>query len=170
MSQGVEVLMAIAGIAGVFVGFSALVSVSGQSQIAPTQLGLIRAIVTIGLIVIITTLVPVGLGYYGITGHDLWLLSSLTFLVLTWAVNILSLRRPENRQFTIAQARDNPLWSAFFWLLLEIPMQLPLVLIVLGINPELDQAFYLTAIILNLFQAAFVMALFVYSHPNQSES
>ncbi len=168
MGDAMDLLIVLAEMAGIFVGFGALISVSSRSEIASSQLGLVRAMVTIGLIVIIASLVPVGLARYGIAGHDLWFLSSLVFLVLNWTINILSLRQPENRQLMISQARDNPLRSAFFWLLLEIPMQLPLVLIVLGINTELDEAFYITSIILNLLQAAFVMAQFVYSHPVQT--
>jgi hypothetical protein len=61
------------------------------------------------------------------------------------------------------QARQSPAVAAFFWVLLEvIPVQLPLILVILGVNPELDVAFYLTALAFNLFQAAFALAQLVY--------
>lgn len=152
-----------AEIAGVFVGFGALISVTRRSEIEATQLGQIRAVVTIGLVVMVAALIPVALDRYGVTGHSLWVISSLLFLAISWAVIVLSLRRPENRQLVISQARSSPIKAVFFWLLLELPVQLPLFLIVLGLRPALDPAFYVTALVFNLFEAAFVLAQFVYS-------
>lgn len=166
MIQDLNLLTAIAEIAGVFVGFGALISVTRRSEIDAAQLSQIRAVVTIGLVVMVAALIPVGLGHYGITGHDLWLVCSIIFLLLIWAVTISSLRSPENRQLALTRARDNPMMAAFFWLLLEIPMQAPLVLVIIGANPELEPAFYITSLVLNLFQAAFVLAQFVYSQAN----
>lgn len=163
MTQDVDLFAAIAEIAGVFVGFAALISVTRRTEIEASQLGQIRAVVTIGLVVIVAALVPVGLGRYGVTGHNLWFLCSLIFLVLIWAVIILSLRRPENRELTITQARASPVMAAFFWLLLEVPIQVPLILAVLGLYPDLEPAFYTTALVFNLFEAAFVLAQLVYS-------
>lgn len=163
MAQDVDLFVAIAEIAGVFVGFGALISVTRRTEIEASQLGLIRAVVTIGLVVIVAALIPVALVRYGVTGHNLWSLSSLGFLFLIWAVIIFSLRRPENRELTITRARTSPVMAGFFWLLLEVPMQVPLILAVLGSYPDLEPAFYLTALVLNLFEAAFVLAQFVYS-------
>lgn len=152
-----------AEIAGVFVGFGALISVTRRSEIEAAQLGQIRAVVTIGLVVMVAALVPVGLDRYHLTGRVLWFVSGLVFLVISWAVNVLSLRLPENRQLVFSQARSSPLSAAFFWLLLELPVQIPLILILLGPWPDLDPAFYLTALVFNLFEAAFVLAQLVYS-------
>jgi hypothetical protein len=161
--QDVELFVAIAEIAGVFVGFGALISVSGRDEIRPQQLGQIRAVVTIGLVVIVAALVPVILGRYGATGHALWLTSSVVFLGLIWAVIVLSLRSSGNREVVVGQARSSPTLAAFFWLWLEIPIQLPLVLTILGLFPDLEPAFYLTALAFNLFEAAFVLAQLVYA-------
>lgn len=163
MIDDFNLLIAIAEIAGVFVGFGALISVTRGTEMEAGQLGLIRAVVTIGLVVIVAALIPVVLTRYALTGHVLWAVSSLIFLALIWAVTIYSLRQPENRQITITRTRTNPLMAVFFWFLLEIPMQVPLILTVFGVYPPLDSAFYITALVLNLFQAAFVLAQFVYS-------
>lgn len=163
MTQEIELFVAMAEIAGIFVGFGALISVTRRSEIEAGQLGQIRAVVTIGLVVLVAALIPVGLGRYGVAGRSLWFISSLVFLLLSWGVNILSLRRAENRQLVITQARTSPLNAAFFWLLLEIPVQVPLFLAVFGVRPALDPAFYLTALLFNLFEAAFVLAQLVYS-------
>ena len=167
MAQDVALFLAIAEIAGVFVGFGALISFTRRTEIEAAQLGQIRAVVTIGLVVVVAALLPVGLSRYGLSGHSLWFLSSLVFLLLGWAVIVLSLRRPENRQAVISQTRSGPVMAAFFWLLLELPIQVPLVLAVLGPFPELEPGFYTTALVFNLFQAAFVLARLVYWQVNQ---
>jgi hypothetical protein len=159
--------LAIAEIAGVFVGFGALISFTGRTEIKVTQLGQIRAVVTIGLVVIVAALLPVGLSRYGIREHSLWFICSLIFLVLVWAVIILSLRRPENRQVVRTQTRDSPAMAAFFWILLELPIQIPLILVLLGPYPDLEPAFYTTALVFNLFEAAFVLARLVYWQASQ---
>ena len=94
---------------------------------------------------------------------SLQIMQNLVFLVISWAVIVLSLRRPENRQLMIAQARSSPMKAMFFWLLLELPVQIPLLLILLGPWPDLEPAFYLTTLVFNLFEAAFVLAQLVYS-------
>ncbi len=163
MTDDLGLFVAIAEIAGVFVGFAALISVTGRDEVAPSQLAQVRAVVTIGLVVIVAALVPVGLERYGLTNDALWRTSSAAFLVLVWAVIALSLRRPENRALTLSQARTSPGLSAVFWGVLEVAIQLPLLLAVLGLSPDLARAFYTTALVVHLFQAAFVLTQFVYA-------
>jgi len=160
--EDVGLFLTFAEIAGVFVGFGALISFTRQIESEATQRGQLRAVVTIGLVVVVASLLPVGLSRYGVSGHGLWFTGSLIFLVLSWAVIVLSLRRPENREVMITQARAAPGMAAFFWLLLELPVQVPLVLTVLGLFPALEPGFYTTALVFNLFQAAFVLARLVY--------
>ena len=113
MIQEIELFIAMAEIAGVFVGFGALIGVTRRREVETGQLGQIRGVVTVGLVVTVAALIPVGLDRYGVTGRSLWVFSALTFLVLNWAVIGLSLRRPENRQLVIAQAQTSPLSAAF---------------------------------------------------------
>jgi len=167
VDQDLNLFVAIAEIAGVFVGFGALISLTRRSEIETSQLGQIRAVVTIGLVVMVAALVPVVIAHYEIEERDLWRGSAVAFLVLVWTVTLLSLRAPEQRQLTVTQIRGRPAVAGFFWLLLEVPIQLPLILAVLGPFPDLGAAFYTTALAFNLFEAAFVLALLVYS---QSEA
>lgn len=162
-------LVTIAEIAGVFVGFAALISVTRRSEIDASQLGQIRAVVTIGLVVVVAALIPVGLHAYDVAGHSLWLGAGIIYLVLNWAVIYLALRRPENRRLAATQARTRPVMAALFWLL-EIPIQIPLLLIVLGVNPDLDAAFYFTALVFHLFEAVFVLAQLVYTQVGRHEA
>jgi hypothetical protein len=119
--------------------------------------------VTIGLGLIIVALIPVGLNLYGVSDHILWFMSSLIFFSLNWMVIILSFRDPINRDLLNSGMRTSPVITVLFWLLLEIPLQLPLVLTMLGLYPLLEPAFYTTALLFNLFQAAFALVQLVYS-------
>jgi hypothetical protein len=165
-----SLFLAIAEIAGVFVGFGALISLTRRSEIPISQLGQIRAVVTIGLVAMVAAVVPVVVAQYSIEARQLWWVSALVFLVLVWAVSLLSLRAPEQRQLTATQIRGRPAVAGFFWVLLEVPIQLPLILAVLNAFPDHGAAFYTTALAFNLFEAAFVLALLVYSQAEATES
>jgi hypothetical protein len=153
--QNIEIFIGIAHIAGIFVGFEALISVTHQKEV-----GRIRGIVTVGLMTIIVSLIPIGLSAYGFSGHSLWFLSSLIYLCLNWTVIILSLRMPENRELVRSQSKAS---SILFWLIFEVPLEVPLILTLIGLFPDLEQAFYITSLLFNLFSAAYVLSQIVYT-------
>ena len=161
--------IAIAEIAGVFVGFAALISVTRRSDIESQQLAQIQAVVTSGLLVVVAALIPVGLEFYGVSGHGLWVASAISYLVLNWVVISLALRRQANRELAKTQARTSPLGAALFWIL-ELAIQVSLVLVIFGVNRDVDIAFYVTALVLHLFEAAFVLAQLVYAQVGKREA
>jgi hypothetical protein len=161
-SRDVDVFLGLAGIAGVFVGFAALIGLTREDDVDQARFIDIRGVVTIGLLLIVAALVPVVLGRYGLVDHALWLTSSLVFLALLWTVSFYGMRRPENRAAMRAQARAAPRLYVFFWVALETPIQVPLILTVLGLFPDLEPAFYLTALVFQLFEAAYVLSELVY--------
>ena len=161
MFQDIELFIAIAEIAGVFVGFGALISLTRKNTIDFAQLGRLRGVVSVGLVVIVAALIPVGISLYGVTGHDLWLVCSIIFLFLVWAQIVLSLRKSEYRQLLTKQTLDSPLVSMFFWILLEAPIHISLVLAIIGIYPDLEPAFYTTALLFHLFEATFLLVQIV---------
>jgi hypothetical protein len=161
-----SLFVGIAEVAGVFVGFGALIAVIRAGDIAPPQLGLIRVLVTVSLVVIMAAVVPVVVAHYGIEAHAVWVVSSLTFLALSWIVIGLALTSPDYHRTVVGQARRNRTRAVAFWVLrvlLWAAIQVPLVLTVLGVNPDLDVAFYLSALAFNLFEAAFILAQVVYA-------
>jgi archaellum biogenesis protein FlaJ (TadC family) len=160
--QDVEIFIGIAHIAGIFVGFGALISLTRKNEIDVSQLGRIRSIVTSGLMVIVAALIPIGFNRFGLTGHNLWFFCSLIYFCLNSAVGILSLRNPENRKVAITQMRSKPVTTVIFLLLLEIPLQVPLILVLIGLYPDLEPALYTAALFFNLFEAAVVLAQLVY--------
>ena len=168
MDETLNLYVALAEIGGVFVGFGALISISGRNDASADRIARIRAAVGIGLVVVVAALLPLIISRYEVDEPTLWRLSSLIFLLLSWTVIALAVRSTGNRQVIRAQAEQNPVASAFFWLALELPVQVPLILAVLGIWPDMGEAFYTTALVFNLFQAAFVLAQFVYARMTDS--
>jgi hypothetical protein len=161
LTQDIELFIAIAEIAGVFVGFGALISLTRKNAIDFPQLGRLRGVVSIALVVIVAALIPVGISRYGVTGHVLWLTCSIIFLFLVWTQIFVSLRKSEYRELLTKQTLDSPITSMFFWILLEAPIHISLILAIIGIYPDLEPAFYTTALLFHLFEAAFLLVQIV---------
>ena len=158
MVENIEIFIGIAHIAGIFVGFEALISATHQKEVER-----IRGIVTVGLMTIIASLIPIGLASYGFSGHMLWFWSSLIYFCLNWIVIILSLRRSEDREYMKTQSKASMI---FFWLIFEVPLEVSLILSIIGLFPDLEQAFYTTALLFNLFSAAYVLSQIVHTKDN----
>lgn len=160
--EDVVLFLTLAEIAGVFVGFAALISVTRRESVDESQLAPIRALVTSGLLVVVAALFPVGLGFYGVEGRSLWVTSALVYLVLNWALIGSALQRSANREQARLQLRQSPFGAAVFWSL-ELAIQVPLVLVVVGVRSDLEVAFFVTALLVHLFEAALILAQFVYA-------
>lgn len=163
MSQDYDLFLSLAEIAGVFVGFGALIGISRGASGDAVQLVRIRGVVSIGLLVVIAALIPVGLASYELAPATLWRTSSAVFLTLIWFAILIPFRDRSHFNAFRAQARANPVATAFFWIVLELSIQLPLLLAVFGMYPDKYVAFYTTALVINLFQAAFLLAELVFS-------
>jgi len=159
-----DLLTSLAEIAGVFVGFGALIGVVNRAQSSDRQLSGVQGIVVIGLLVVVAAMLPLGIAGYGLDSGLVWRSSSALFLVLIWVVIFISLRSPVRSASPLGFS-NNPIAFTVFWLLLELPIQVPLVLATLGVLEHLAPAFYSTALILNLFQGALLLALLVFSPP-----
>ena len=112
-------------------------------------------------LLIVAALVPVGISRYGLTGHDFWFVCSIIFLFLVWAQILLSLRKSKYRELLTKQTLGSPVGSMFFWLCLEVPIHVSLVLAIIGIYPDLEPAFYTTALLFHLFEATFLLVQIV---------
>jgi hypothetical protein len=123
-----------------------------------------------GVGVVVAALAPVVISRYGITGHEIWLLCSLAVLLLDWVTIIVTQRDPTHRAAVAAEARASRVRLGYWALiapLLEIPLQIALILVVLGPFPDLEPALYITAVAVMLFEAAWILTYSVYSqaHP-----
>jgi hypothetical protein len=157
--QDADLLVQLAGIAGVFLGFGALISIRNASTSEAYELTYIRSVVEMGTEVVVAALAPVIISRYDITGHEVWLVSSLVFLAVIWGMFVMDLRVPETRAITVA----TPWARRAVSMLLFVPMQIALVLVVLGLFPDQESALYLTAVGLLLVTAASFLLSLAYS-------
>ncbi len=160
--QDVELFLSLAEIAGIFVGFGALIAIRGGDRGDVYDLTGVGMIVWLAIVVVVLALVPVVMGRFGVGGHELWLTCSLCALVLFWAGDEVFIRIfPERRAYMAAQplgARWRmEVTGAVFW----VPMTIALVVVVLGLLPEHEAALYLGSIVLVLFMDAWLLLLVV---------
>ncbi len=154
--EDLHLFLSIAEIAGVFVGFGALISAASEHSLA-TRAEL-RAVVLTGLVVLVAALLPIGLARYGLVDRALWGWSSAGFLLVIWVAIIAMVNHPEGRRWLRADVREHPLHNLLLWVALELPLQGALVLALFSVIPALDPAFYVTALVLNLVEAAYLLA------------
>jgi hypothetical protein len=159
LSSTFDLLASLAGIAGIFVGFGALVVLSDDSDATAAELHMVRAMVSIGLITLVGALIPLGLGGFGLEERELWGWSGAAFLSVIW----FGLLHPTNRPVLVTMLRTDRRAALFFWLVLEPPIQVPLLLCVLGIFLPYASALYTIAVVVNLFQCAQTLVQVVYS-------
>ena len=95
--QDTELFLSLAEIAGVFVGFGALIAVRSGGTMEASEVNGIRWVVTIAIWVVIAALAPIIISSYDLTGHELWLVCSLLALALLVVMIVVFARTPENR-------------------------------------------------------------------------
>jgi hypothetical protein len=149
--QDTELFLSLAEIAGVFVGFGALISVRSGGTSDATEVSYIRGVVWAAVWVVVAALAPVIISRYGITGHQLWMTCSLVALVFWFSLSLAFLRAPETREDRATYSRAQLIAVETGNLLFVVPMMIALVLVVLGLVPDQEPALYLTAVGLNLF-------------------
>ncbi|GAA2470468.1 hypothetical protein [Terrabacter carboxydivorans] len=92
-----ELFVHFAEIAGVFVGFGALISLRSAHVTDVHDVVYLEAVLALGVWVVVSALVPVVVSRYGVVGHALWLPAALLALAI-WVVFLVSFtRRPETR-------------------------------------------------------------------------
>ncbi len=162
--QDTELFLALAEIAGVFVGFGALIAVRGGGPTEAGDITGIRWVMSNAIWVVIAALAPIFITSYGLTGHGLWLVSSLVALALFAVIVSVNTVAPENLAEVAAARASVPramrvvLFGPTIWLPVVL-LVLALALVMLGLFPDQEQALYLTAVGLGLYMGA--MGLFV---------
>lgn len=161
--QDTELFLSMAEIAGVFVGFGALISVRSGGASDAHEVTYIRSVVTIGIWVVVVALAPVIVSRYDISGHDLWMACGVLALVLILVIWIVNERTTESRELGAAYSRAELLRVAASNLTFTVPMIGALILIVLGLLPDQEPALYLTAVGLGLLLGALTLLMLVIS-------
>ena len=165
--QDVELFIHMAEIAGVFVGFGALIALRSGSTMAAGDLSSIRWVVTTGIWVVIAAITPIIVSAYALAGHQLWLVCSLLALGVFAVMVIVNARAPENwadlveTLATTSRARMALIIGPTFWLP-TVFLVVALALVALGPYPHQEQAIYLTALGLGLFMGALHLFVMVF--------
>jgi hypothetical protein len=164
--QDTELFLSLAEIAGVFVGFGALLAVRSGGASEPQEVAPMRVVVGMGMLTIVAALAPVTLGRYGLSAHQVLVLSSVLVAVGYTGLLLVQVRAPEyNEAATIVMASRPPtqnLLERALFALIGGGSALALVVIVLGVAPELEAALYLTVLVLLLFTAAWTLLWLVF--------
>lgn len=159
MAADLGLLLDLAAIAGIFVGFGSLIIFSRGDQETEGDLHMLRGVATAGLLAMITALLPVLFSGFGLEGRALWVVCSAISLSTIW----FAILHPSFRPVLIAQLRHNRAAAAFFWIFLELPIQLPLILILFGAFTSHSAALYVASLVIHLFESAQLLVQVVYA-------
>ena len=173
--QDADLLVQLAGIAGVFVGFGALISVRSGGPSEVDEVSTIRWVMSLGIWVVIAALAPVIVNRYDIAAHELWLVCGLLALVLFAVMLAANGRAPETRAGRAAWLAATPRATLVMLVVQAVPtvwlptvsIVLALALVALGLFPDQEPAIYLTAVAVGLFGAALSLLPLAFSqgHP-----
>jgi hypothetical protein len=161
---GTEGFLELAGIAGVFVGFGALIAVR-SSGASPDEVGFMRGVVSFGLLTVVAALAPLTVGRYALPPHQVWAVSSVLVLAGLVGLIVAMGRTPEYRR-NMATA-----WGSGGLKVIENVASVPLVIalvagpivILLGMAPAFEAALYFTLVVLLLLCAGWVLLDLVFS-------
>ena len=78
--------LSLAEIAGIFVGFGALIALRSGATADPAEVTFVGMVVWMGVQVVAGALAPVAISRFGVTDHALWVACSVIVLVLFWVV------------------------------------------------------------------------------------
>ena len=145
--QDVELFLSLAEIAGVFVGFGALIALRSSGPGDTYDVMMIGMVVLDAIAVVIIALAPVAVSRFGVTGHALWLTCSVIALLVFFAGDEVVARVSRERRAFIAAAPMRRRWKGELavGVVTWLPAIVALGLVILGVIPEQDAALYFLA-------------------------
>ena len=161
--QDADLFMELAAIAGVFVGFGALIAVRSGSARDAFEVSWMRGVVSVGLVAVLAALAPVVISRYGLKGHEVWALSSIVFLVGFIGVFALNMLSPETRVADEGIPRGILVVRFAIWLPTMIVVFLAPIAIMLGVTPVAEEALYFTLVVLALLLCAMALLMLVFT-------
>ncbi len=172
--QDVDLFLSLAEIAGVFVGFGALIA-TRSGGMETREVSDLRWVMSSAIWVVVAALAPIFVSRYGVTGHALWLTCSLLALVLLAIMVVVNGWAPESREeAAVTFATTSPgevlvVAGLTFWVPLAC-LVLVLAIVAVGSFPDREQPLYLTAVALGLLMSALglFVAVFWQRRPSRS--
>jgi hypothetical protein len=175
--QEADLFMELAGIAGVFVGFGALIAVRSGGASGREEVAGVRGVVSMAALTIVAALAPVTLSRYELTEHQVWALSAMLVLVGLVVMIGAMARTPEYRASWSAaveadRTAQRPRWlvavEGMAYVLLMLAWVVIPIIVVLGVAPDVEAALYFTVVVLSLAMAGWTMLALVYSQRGPS--
>jgi hypothetical protein len=159
--QDVELFLSLAEIAGVFVGFGALIALRGGTGATIAETSLVGMVVWMGVQVVGLALAPVAISRFGVTGHLLWFWCSVAAIVVLFIGDELVKRiSPERRALLAATPMRARVRMELYGLPVWLLMTALFVLVLVGVMPDQEEALYFAALCLLLgFDAVLVLLL-----------
>lgn len=158
----VELLIHMAEIAGVFVGFGALIAVRGGGASDAFEVAWMRGVVSLGLMAVLAGLAPVVMSLYGLTEHEVLALSSIMLLAGLAGFVAINWVTPEARVADERIRRSILAIRLAFWVPWVLFILLAPITIVLGLAPDIEEALYTTVVALILLWSAVALLWLVF--------
>ncbi len=168
--QDADLFMELAGIAGLFIGFAALIAVRSGGATELAEIAYMRTTVTMATLAVIAALLPVTLARFNPGEHAVWALSS-ALVILSWIVAFGAIMRTSEYRtgmaIEIATSRSRPpLLALAEWAPLVVyvaaTMGIPAV-ILLGFAPGVDAALFFADVVLIILGAAWSLLTLVFA-------
>lgn len=170
----VDLLLSLAEIAGVFVGFGALIAVRRGRPREAHEFVPVRAVLIMGVATIIAALAPVTIGRYDLADRQVLALSSIVVLAAYVGLGYYHFRAPEFKAaaavFAVPRSRASAVIESIAYVLVVGGPLVALLAIALGLAPGLDAALYFTVVVLFLVQATWTLLLLAFMDRDREES
>jgi len=154
----IELFVHFAEIAGVFVGFGALISLRSARPTDPHDVVYTQAVLGLGVWVVIGALVPIAVSRYGVHDDALWLPCAL-FALAIWVIFLIAFSRTAaSRKINRSRERPDRLFPVV-GLPLHVVIAGSLVLIVFGVWRGIDEALYITALTAGVIFAGYTLLM-----------
>ena len=164
-----ELFVHFAEIAGVFVGFGALISQRSARPSDSHDLVYLRAVLTLGVWVVIAALLPIAVSRYGVPADLLWRSCAVVVLAV-WIVALVFLSRSADSKAINRSAERVDLLFPIVGLPLHLAIAGSLLLVIVGLWPGLAVALYVTALTAAVIFAGYTLLTLVMSQRHESDA
>ena len=162
-----ELFTHLAEIAGVFVGFGALIAMRRDRPTDWQELMPLRNVVAMGFLTVVAALAPVIVAGFDMPGHRVWVISSVVVVVGIALLFVADSLTPEYRTYWGSAATLHWRWTdalqmagnAIYMALVPVG----LLVILLGVAPHLDAALYAAIVVSLLFGAGWALLTVVFA-------
>ena len=161
-----ELFVHFAEIAGVFVGFGALISQRSVRPSDPHDVVYLRAVLALGVLVVIAALLPIAVSRYGVPDDLVWRSCAIVALAV-WILFLISFSRStDSRAVNRSPERVDRLFP-IVGLPLHIVIAGSLLIIISGVWPGVEEALYVTTLTAAVIFAGYTLLALVMSQKSE---